>query len=339
MGRRRAKTVAFNNNTTTTPHRAALAECTLLLLRRLPHVFWYSFLSKAFLFFSRAKKGRVERYARRVVRKQRACPCSLVFETTKKATISVQTAIATKTAMSFWDSVTTGAQNAAETTKLVSIVRPLFFSAFRCVLSPFSNSIAPRTTTVVYAGTDTRTNTRTLSLSKNDAENKTPSRSALLGATNQTNHAKLRRRVFPTHGAIQFRTRPTGVPQRAERHRRIPNENRREEQRNQRTESTNRKRRPIIIIINNNNNNNNASNNARLFGVPEHIRRKERRASKTTERKSKRRTEKSTHHRKRRPIVILITHIYCFHNVFVGHLNACARERKRERRARARKHT
>merc|ERR1712100_527449 len=39
----------------------------------------------------------------------------------KKATISVQTAIATKTAMSFWDSVTTGAQNAAETTKLVSI--------------------------------------------------------------------------------------------------------------------------------------------------------------------------------------------------------------------------
>merc|ERR1712097_173045 len=54
-------------------------------------------------------------------RKQRACPCSLVFETTKKATISVQTAIATKTAMSFWDSVTTGAQNAAETTKLVSI--------------------------------------------------------------------------------------------------------------------------------------------------------------------------------------------------------------------------
>ena len=196
------------------------------------------------------------------------------------------------------------------------------------------------TATVVYAGTDTRTNTRTLSLSlsKNDAENKTPSRSALLGATNQTNHAKLRRRVFPTHGAIQFRTRPTGVPQRAERHRRIPNENRREEQRNQRTESTNRKRRPIIIIINNNNNNN-ASNNARLFGVPEHIRRKERRASKTTERKSKRRTEKSTHHRKRRPIVILITHIYCFHNVFVRHLNACARERKRERRARARKHT
>ena len=283
MGRRRAKTVAFNNNnTTTTPHRAALAECTLLLLRRLPRVFWYSFLSSKahfFLFFSRAKKGRVlERYAQsRVVRKQRACPCSLVFETTKKATISVQTAIATKTAMSFWDSVTTGAQNAAETTKLVSIVRPLFFPAFRRVLSPFSNSIAhPReATTVVYAGTDTRTNTRTLSLSlsKNDAENKTPSRSALLGATNQTNHAKLRRRVFPTHGAIQFRTRPTGVPQRAERHRRIPNENRREEQRNQRTESTNRKRRPIIIIIINNNNNN-ASNNARLFGVPEHVRRK-----------------------------------------------------------------
>ena len=145
MGRRRAKTVAFNNNTTTTPHRAALAECTLLLLRRLPHVFWYSFLSKAhfFFFFSRAKKGRVERYARRVVRKQRACPRSLVFETTKKATISVQTAIATKTAMSFWDSVTTGAQNAAETTKLVSIVRPLFFPAFCRVLSPFSNSIAP----------------------------------------------------------------------------------------------------------------------------------------------------------------------------------------------------
>lgn len=144
---------------------------------------------------------------------------------------------------------------------------------------PFPIPLHPREApTVVYAGTDTRTNTRTLSLSlsKNDAENKTPSRSALLGATNQTNHAKLRRRVFPTHGAIQFRTRPTGVPQRAERHRRIPNENRREEQRNQRTESTNRKRRPIIIIINNNNNNN-ASNNARLFGVPEHIRRKERR--------------------------------------------------------------
>ena len=240
----------------------------------------HSFLQRPIsFFFSRAKKGRVlERYAQsRVVRKQRACPCSLVFETTKKATISVQTAIATKTAMSFWDSVTTGAQNAAETTKLVSIVRPLFFPAFRRVLSPFSNSIAhPReATTVVYAGTDTRTNTRTLSLSlsKNDAENKTPSRSALLGATNQTNHAKLRRRVFPAHGAVQFRTRPTGVPQRAERHRRIPNENRREEQRNQRTESTNRKRRPIIIIIINNNNNN-ASNNARLFGVPEHVRRK-----------------------------------------------------------------
>ena len=166
MGRRRAKTVAFNNNTTTTPHRAALAECTLLLLRRLPHVrvVFIPFKGISF-FFSRAKKGRVERYARQVVRKQRACPCSLVFETTKKATISVQTAIATKTAMSFWDSVTTGAQNAAETTKLVSIVRPLFFSAFCCVLSPFSNSIAPRTTTVVYAGTDTRTNTRTLSLS------------------------------------------------------------------------------------------------------------------------------------------------------------------------------
>ena len=31
--------------------------------------------------------------------------------------------------MSFWDSVTTGAQNAAETTKLVSIVR-LFCSLF-----------------------------------------------------------------------------------------------------------------------------------------------------------------------------------------------------------------
>merc|ERR1711959_164266 len=46
--------------------------------------------------------------------------CSLAFET-PQATISVQTAIATKTAMSFWDSVTTGAQNAAETTKLVSI--------------------------------------------------------------------------------------------------------------------------------------------------------------------------------------------------------------------------
>lgn len=58
MGRRRAKTVAFNNNTTTTPHRAALAECTLLLLRRLPHVFWYSFLSKAhfFLFFFEGEK-------------------------------------------------------------------------------------------------------------------------------------------------------------------------------------------------------------------------------------------------------------------------------------------
>ena len=47
----------------------------------------------------------------------------------KSATISVQTLIARKTAMSFWDSVTTGAQNAAETTKLVSIVR-LFCSLF-----------------------------------------------------------------------------------------------------------------------------------------------------------------------------------------------------------------
>ena len=62
MGRRRAKTVAFNNNTTTTPHRAALAECTLLLLRRLPHVFWYSFLSKAhfFFFFEGEKRPRRE---------------------------------------------------------------------------------------------------------------------------------------------------------------------------------------------------------------------------------------------------------------------------------------
>ena len=91
----------------------------------------------SFFFFSRAKKGRVERYARRVVRKQRACPCSLVFETTKKATISVQTAIATKTAMSFWDSVTTGAQNAAETTKLVSIVRPLSSPLFVVSSLPF----------------------------------------------------------------------------------------------------------------------------------------------------------------------------------------------------------
>jgi flagellar biosynthesis chaperone FliJ len=41
--------------------------------------------------------------------------------TRAKATISVSTLIATKNAMSFWDSVATGAQNAAETTKLVSI--------------------------------------------------------------------------------------------------------------------------------------------------------------------------------------------------------------------------
>ena len=63
MGRRRAKTVAFNNNnTTTTPHRAALAECTLLLLRRLPRVFWYSFLSSKahfFFFFEGEKRPRI----------------------------------------------------------------------------------------------------------------------------------------------------------------------------------------------------------------------------------------------------------------------------------------
>jgi GTPase Era involved in 16S rRNA processing len=49
--------------------------------------------------------------------------------TRAKATISVSTLIATKNAMSFWDSVATGAQNAAETTKLVSIVRSSFSSS------------------------------------------------------------------------------------------------------------------------------------------------------------------------------------------------------------------
>ena len=210
----------------------------------------------------------------------RSSRCSLAFET-PQATISVQTAIATKTAMSFWDSVTTGAQNAAETTKLVSIVRPLFFCPLpfprRRVPLWCSNSIPFGLLSFTSSSKDTTTTAKrkqkhwfslleltqyidTLSETHHhflvsssiiiaQTENKTPSRSALLGATNQTNHAKLRRRVFPAHGAVQFRTRPTGVPQRAERHRRIPNENRREEQRNQRTESTNRKRRPIIIII------------------------------------------------------------------------------------------
>ena len=59
----------------------------------------------------------------------------------------VQTLIARKTAMSFWDSVTTGAQNAAETTKLVSIVRLLFsFSIFSHSLSrsPLSRVIRKR---------------------------------------------------------------------------------------------------------------------------------------------------------------------------------------------------
>ena len=113
--RKPAKTVAFNNKYDIIVRVIILVASDSRVLCRCRCVYFFSFAYN---------RGRVA--------------------SQKFATISVQTLLARKTAMSFWDSVTTGAQNAAETTKLVSIVRLLFSFSFFKSLSPLSRVIRKR---------------------------------------------------------------------------------------------------------------------------------------------------------------------------------------------------
>ena len=104
--------------------------------------------------------------------------------------------------------------------------RAFFFFFFVVSLSPgtnlrhqvFVNADAPLSLLSLSPSPPTSTRKKT----RAKTENKTPSRSVVLRATNQTNHAKLWRRVLPAHGAIQLWFSPAGVFERAEKHRGIP---------------------------------------------------------------------------------------------------------------------
>ena len=101
----------------------------------------------------------------------------------KSATSSsnIQTLIARKTAMSFWDSVTTGAQNAAETTKLVSIVRLLFsFSIFSHSLLSLSSFARNQKAKKVKQNSDTPGETGFISLARGPRAFKSSSSNLLL---------------------------------------------------------------------------------------------------------------------------------------------------------------